>query len=57
MKSLIKQDKTFALYPKDNRRQFHDLFCLLERSHWLIAKTRLEGPGDIEKSGRIPGKG
>lgn len=45
MKGLVSHDEKFALYPKDSGKPFHDLFCLLERSLWLIAETRLEGPG------------
>lgn len=57
LKSFIKQDKIFVFYFKDNRRSFYDLFCFLERLYWLIVKIRLEGLGDIEKFGRILGKG
>lgn len=45
MKGLVSHDRKLALYPKDNGRPFHDLFCLLERSLWLITK----GQGDYRE--------
>lgn len=43
---LVSHGRKFALSPKDSGRPFHDLFCLLERSLWLIAETGSEGSGD-----------